>query len=203
MQATSELTKNQMRLDKKNGLTILEVSLKYHVAKSTASLICRDVFYYRGRKYNSEKDARFAINAHRNEKPRKRYPSDSKKYPSNNRRPPVVKKSDNRHVLYPCANKCGNMIRQKNGLCRDCYTDMLLKRAEVKQSEKEQRQKTNEANRKRMYPAKVEICPDSPIQRHYWKLNGANVGVCKYCHKVRDFNAKLKKYLPIITAAGS
>jgi len=43
---------------------------------------------------------------------------------------------------------------------------------------------------KKFPPLIVEVCPDSPSQRHYYRLDAVDFGVCCYCGKRKDFKLK-------------
>ena len=56
-----DIIKEQIRKEKADGASLKTLAEKYHLAKSTISLYCRDVFDHPLRKYSSEKEAREAI----------------------------------------------------------------------------------------------------------------------------------------------
>ena len=49
---------DSMRKDKSNGLSLDYISRTYNVAKSTASLYCRDLYNYSSRVYQTQEEAR-------------------------------------------------------------------------------------------------------------------------------------------------
>jgi hypothetical protein len=178
-------TIEKIRKRKQEGASLRQLANEFKCAKATASLYCRDLFEHTGRKYQSEKEARQTPILKCKGKPRKRYPSDNKKYPR--------KKYPHKKYLYHCSSEgCLNMITRKGGLCIKCYTAKLIKDSEkreaihIKEREESQRLRL-EREVKRFKPAKIEICPSSPIERHYWIINSENLGICKYCGEKRQF----------------
>jgi len=163
-----------IRNRKRGGESLKQISKELGIAKSTASLYCRDLFEYRGRKYQTEKEARQIPIQNRKGKPRKKYPSDYKKYP----------RQHGKRKLYPCRNGCGNMITRNGSLCIQCYNKKRIELANIRAKERELRIKENI---KRLPPIKVEICNASPNERHYWLINSDNFGVCKWCKEERQF----------------
>jgi len=53
--------RERIRKEKADGASLKTLAEKYHLAKSTISLYCRDVFDHPLRKYSTEKEAREAI----------------------------------------------------------------------------------------------------------------------------------------------
>ena len=53
--------KERIKKEKADGTSLKTLAEKYHLAKSTVSLYCRDVFDHPLRKYSTEKEAREAI----------------------------------------------------------------------------------------------------------------------------------------------
>ena len=168
----------RIRRDKENGLSLNEIAYKYNCAKSTASFYCRDVFWHPFRKYATEREARQTPIDKKKGMPRKRYPSDFNKP----------------RYTYPCII-CGAKITRKGRFCIVCYTELrklqALVNAEEEGRERAQRIRANiERQNRRMPKATVSVCPKSPNERHYWVIDSTNIGACKYCEEIKDFNIK-------------
>lgn len=183
--ALPEATVSEIRRLKHAGASLRELAVQFGCAKSTVSLYCRDLFEYPRRKYHSEKEARQLPILNRRGKPRKRYPSDSAEHRRLHRRRYGHK------PIYKCAN-CGSPVWRKGSLCIICYRqrekELALVREAKQAREREQRRGEKiERVMKRFPPPIIEVCPDSPNQRHYWKIDSNEHGVCQYCGEERDF----------------
>lgn len=86
---------NAIRQDKLNGYSLNEISLRHGVSKATASLYCRDLFYYPGRVYQTEAEYREAI---------------------------LLRKIGTDHNKYKLC-KCGAIIRNKPERCSKCLIE--------------------------------------------------------------------------------
>ena len=212
MNRIPELKRQAIRNDKIRGLSIKSISVKHRVAKSTASLICRDLFEANGRKYTTELEARKAISHKHMLYPcqnncgkmiRRKggicvncYKKDRAEKATENHRI-----NENHHKTYPCRNNCGNMAKRNGGLCTNCYDIAMHKQAEIKQGEinKRKQAKINHLYKK-FKPVLIDICPNSTLdkQAHYWILNKENVGECKFCHRTKDYKPLLTKYTQVI-----
>jgi hypothetical protein len=88
-----------IRTSKINGFSLSEISNQYHVAKSTASIYCRDLFYYPGRKYKTEQEFRQGILDRQRGK--------------------------DHHGYHPCID-CSKMIGDNRHMrCRECYLKIV------------------------------------------------------------------------------
>lgn len=186
MRALPKETVDEIRKLKHDGVSSRELAERFNCAKSTISLYCRDVFYHYGRKYSSEKDARQIPILKRKGKPRKRSPSDSPEY----RRLHYHYKENRK--LYPCSMCNTSLIRKEGGICIKCHRqkqrELVLAQAEKRGRETEQwKKKKVERIMKRFPPPAIEVCPDSPNQRHHWKINSRGHGVCGYCKGEKEF----------------
>jgi hypothetical protein len=81
-------------------------------------------------------------------------------------------------------------------LCLQCYREKqrkeALARAARQEAEKEERRKRKIERIMKRFPSPVvEICPESPSQRHHWYLDSNNHGVCRYCRAEKDFAAQI------------
>jgi len=195
-----------MRADKVKGLSLNQVAKKYNVSKSTASIVCRDVFYHEGRIYNSESEFRRERSkrqsGYNKQLPRKHYPSDDKDY---RKAKYQIKKDSSNSNLYPCKNHCGKMIKRNGSYCIDCYTKILHLKTERRRIEKEKRERdTEERIKKNHKPVEADVCksPLSPNQRHYMQIDCCNIGVCKYCGKKVDYSKLQEPYIEQIVSVG-
>ena len=184
-----------MRRDKHSGLSLLQLSLKYKVAKSTASLYCRDLYNNPQRIYKTGKDARQRIVANR-----KRYPCIkcgtlckregglcAKCFGNAHTNAPHS--NHDHHKKYPCKSCKVNMVYKLDGVCLSCYRTIIHKKALIKQQEQDARQHDKQIRMESRYAkdkerllASTTPCQLSPTKAHYWIINSDNIGVCKYCN---------------------
>ena len=75
------------------------------------------------------------------------------------------------------------------------FKTKLLKDAEKKMTELAIKQPEKQISRAKRFPIIVNLCSSllSPNQRHYYVINTTNVGVCKYCGEVRNFELNWKR----------
>jgi hypothetical protein len=133
--------------------------------------------------YKTEQSAKKQANK---QMARKHYPSDNPEYRRNNRK----------QKLYYCKNNCGNMVCNPSSLCITCYNKALHRAGEKRQAENNKRQADTEARiKKHCQNATVSICDKSPNKMHWEIINTeTNMGVCKYCGRVRDYNKLQREF---------
>lgn len=98
---------------------------------------------------------------------------------------------------YPC-KKCGTLTIKENSLCKTCRDKILLEQGEKKQIENNKRKDANEKRLKSKFKKDtLQICPKSP-DGHHIEIITDNIGKCKLCDRIKDYNKLLMPYLPNI-----
>jgi len=169
-----------MRQMKEEGFSLGDIALKLHVAKSTVSIYCRDIFDHPKRIYQTEQEIRDV----------------------------VFKRGvgKNHEAFHRCA--CGAKIRRQHKRCLSCRRKYEKESGELdkfiqggianrfKAGDGKKRGATSAVKPSKpkefrfKYPLKgAELCELSPTKSHYWIINAANVGTCKHCGKAKQFQA--------------
>ena len=177
-----------IRVAKSSGRSLTDISRQYHVARSTISIYCRDLYDDPQRKYETEAEFRHNL---------------------------VLKgKGKNHNKYHPCID-CGAKIRNNRTRCYSCNIEYQRMNGHIDKlislgtntrfgegHTPMNRRRTNAEivkdlilnppKPKREKPVmkqnvKIEICPKSPIQRHHWMIDSKNLGTCKYCMEIKQF----------------
>ena len=153
---------------KREGYSLLDIAVKMGIAKSTASLYCRDVFYYPGRKYSTEAENRRTIYLR----------CIGKSHHSRG------EKRDH-HRSIQCKG-CPRLIREGtvSGLCIDCYHQLRVRQAISRYNARPIRQPKPFKRPKNWVTPPPSLCPQSPTQAHFYVLDMLGKGACKYCPAV-------------------
>ncbi len=193
-----------IRTDKQQGLSLNQLSVKYHISKSTASYYCRDLFTHPKRQYLTEHDARHRVTLNA-----KRYKCRQCGTPIKRQgglcvtcykklHPQNPNPNNHHHKLYPC-RQCGEiLVRKVDALCLKCYRQAIhekvvqhslevAKQREANRKDREQKQ-AEYYQRLDKPQSPISPCNNSPTKAHHWILGENNVGVCKYCHAVKDMS---------------
>lgn len=170
-----------MRQMKKEDFSLQDIAQKYHVAKSTVSIYCRDLFDHPKRIYQTEEEIRDVI----------------------------FKRGigKNHDAYHKCA--CGVKIRRDHQRCLTCrkkyekesgtldrfFQGGVAHRFKAGDGRKRGATRTVKPSKPKEFRFKhpigeAEVCELSPSKSHYWIINAVNVGICKYCGKGKQFQAE-------------
>ncbi len=199
MNRIPDTTITAIRNGKQAGQSLGQLSEQYHIAKSTVSYYCRDLFSHPRRKYQTELEVR------------KRVTEQAKRFTCRNCGSPIKSKNglcgtcyqksrphntpthhktlkSKTHKLYPCVNCKTNMVRKPNGLCLNCYQRLLAEKKAIRDKDKMQRQANHDEYiaRKDATANELAKCSKSPTGAHFWSIDSQNIGVCKYCRHQKD-----------------
>lgn len=177
-----------IRQRKRDGLSITKIAKEFKLSTSTVSLYCRDLFNNPSRKYKTEEEARHKISLYKSERWH-----DGKRSPSD-----LITNRPSKHKHLPCI-KCGQ-LRKADSVTKLCYPCYKQKRIDDANTHKQQKssvksnqpQLDNKTKQTEYKKVRVEICNKSPNKRHYFIIGSQshnhNIGICKWCKLVRDYN---------------